>query len=254
MTISKTFFAASTALLVGLACAPNAMADDDDEKGHGKGRKHDRAYKEEFWDGNCKVERKWKGNGDYKEERKCKGGGRPVVVQPAPVVVQPAPVMVYPPWVVVEQGRPHHYRSGYEPAPQPVQQAPVSYCNSDTVGKVIGGIAGAALGNQIGKGTGRAVATVGGAIAGVLIGGEVGRRIDANNQACIGQALELAPAGRRVEWASDNGGRYAVVPGTVVNRKGSYCRPYEAQVRTSGGWQTTRGTACRQADGTWVQS
>lgn len=230
------------------------MADDDrDERGHGRERKHERAHKEEFWDGDCKVERKWKNNGDYKEKRKCKGGGRH---HGQPVVVQPAPVVVYPPWVVVEQGRPHHYRSGYEPAPTPapVQQGQVSYCNSDTVGKVVGGIAGAALGNQIGKGTGRAVATVGGAIAGVLIGGEVGRRIDAGNQACIGQALELAPTGQRVEWASGDGGRYAVVPGAVVNRSGSYCRPYQAQVRTGTGWQTTRGTACRRADGTWVQS
>jgi hypothetical protein len=62
-----------------------AMADPwKDESGHGKrgeyaDRDYDRRYaydrehKEEFWDGNCKVERKWERNGDYKEERKCKG-------------------------------------------------------------------------------------------------------------------------------------------------------------------------------------
>ncbi len=50
-----------------------AVADDwKDESG--KGKKHKREFKEEFWDGNCKVERKFKGNGDYKEKRKCKGG------------------------------------------------------------------------------------------------------------------------------------------------------------------------------------
>lgn len=46
-----------------------AVADDWKE-----GKKHKREYKEEFWDGNCKVERKHKDNGDYKEKRKCKGG------------------------------------------------------------------------------------------------------------------------------------------------------------------------------------
>jgi hypothetical protein len=66
-----------------------ALADPDkDESGNGRwrgdywsddrGRKqvreyaYRREYKEEFWDGNCKIERKWERNGDYKEERKCK--------------------------------------------------------------------------------------------------------------------------------------------------------------------------------------
>jgi hypothetical protein len=44
-----------------------------DESSHGGGRSHDRReYKEECWNGSCKVERGQK-NGEYKEERKCKG-------------------------------------------------------------------------------------------------------------------------------------------------------------------------------------
>lgn len=243
----KTLALASLALAIGLA-TPLATADPDkDESGHGR-KRHGREYKEEYWDGNCKIERKWKRNGDYKEERKCRGGDGPRHDRRA-VAVQPAAV-AYPPWVVVEQGRPH-YRSGYEPAPS--EQGQVNRCNSDTVGRVLGGIAGAVLGNQVGGGSGRTLATVGGAVAGVLIGGEVGRRIDAGNQACIGQALELAPTGQRVEWPSGDQ-HYAVTPGAVVQRNGRYCRPYEAQVRTSGGWQTTRGTACRRADGVWVHT
>jgi hypothetical protein len=30
-------------------------------------------YEEEIWDGNCKIERKWEGDGDYREERHCHG-------------------------------------------------------------------------------------------------------------------------------------------------------------------------------------
>ena len=239
-TTFKSFARTSTLILISVAFASSVMADDDDH-----GRRHGRKHKEEYWEGNCKIERKWEKDGDYKEKRKCKGG---VYHQAQPVVVQPVTV-IYPPWVVVEQGRPHHYRSGYEPAP--VQQAQVSYCNSETVGKVLGGLTGAVLGNQVGKGNGRVVATIGGAIAGVLVGGEVGRRMDARDQACVGQALELAPAGRRVEWV-EGGEKYAVVPGAVVDRGGMYCRPYQAQVRTSTGWQTTRGNACRRNDGVWV--
>jgi hypothetical protein len=73
-----------------------------DESGHGHGRgKHGkhagREYKEKYWDGNCKVERKFGKNGEYKEERKCQGGrayGQAPAYGPAPVH---APVPVYGP-------------------------------------------------------------------------------------------------------------------------------------------------------------
>nr|WP_238482406.1 hypothetical protein [Noviherbaspirillum aridicola] len=86
-------------LPVLLLALPAAVQADPwkDESGHGKGRKHDRReYKEEYWDGNCKVERKFEKNGEYKEERKCKPvrhgyyEAAPVhVPAPAPVVVEP---------------------------------------------------------------------------------------------------------------------------------------------------------------------
>jgi hypothetical protein len=47
----------------------SVLADHDD---HGHRHKHKGgSYKEEFWDGHCKVERKWKRNGEFKEKRKC---------------------------------------------------------------------------------------------------------------------------------------------------------------------------------------
>jgi hypothetical protein len=61
-----------------------ALADPwKDESGNGRwgreGRGYraynmDREYKQEYRRGNCKIERKWERNGEYKEERKCKGG------------------------------------------------------------------------------------------------------------------------------------------------------------------------------------
>jgi hypothetical protein len=39
-------------------------------------RRERRAFKQEYDDGNCKVERKWEANGEYKEEVKCRGGRR----------------------------------------------------------------------------------------------------------------------------------------------------------------------------------
>ncbi|MGH6627871.1 MAG: glycine zipper 2TM domain-containing protein [Burkholderiaceae bacterium] len=258
-------------LLATFGAAGPALADDD------RGKR--REYKEEFWDGGCKIEREWKKNGDFKEERKCDGGNDrypegksefwdgPCKVEREwkknggfkeevkcdgrghrrGASVAPPPQGAFPPWVVVESGEPV-YHPGHEPAPP---HGPIAQCNSEVVGRVIGGIAGAVIGNQVGNGTGRAVATAGGVIAGVLIGGEVGRRIDANNQACIAQALEFAPAGQRVQWPAA-GTQYAVVPGQVVTRNGAHCRPYEAEVLTSAGWQKIRGSACRRSDGAWV--
>ena len=72
-----------------------------DESGHGKHRGHDRReYKEEYWDGNCKVERKWEKSGEYKEERKCKGP-RHGYYEQEPVYVPARPAVVVEPGITV---------------------------------------------------------------------------------------------------------------------------------------------------------
>lgn len=249
---------------LGLLATAPALAHDDDHPGRGHGHKHghhkhekhkhkhkhdrhddDRdhaSYEEEYWDGHCKVERKWERDGDYKEERKCKGA-RPVHVIPAQRV---QPVVVYPPWIVVQQGQ-----RAYDPKYQPRPVRTASRCNSDTVGRVLGGIVGGTLGTQIGKGNGRTAAIIGGAVAGVLIGGEVGKRMDAADQGCVGQVLEVAPVDRRVQWA-EGPAQYVVVPGRVVSREGSYCRPYTVEVTMEGRRERSEGLACRRGDGVWV--
>ena len=75
---------------------------DDGSYGYGREpRRERRAFKEEYDDGRCKVERKLEKNGDYKEERKCRSpqhvyAPAPVYVVPQPVVVAPHPVVVAP--------------------------------------------------------------------------------------------------------------------------------------------------------------
>nr|WP_240531474.1 hypothetical protein [Variovorax boronicumulans] len=82
-----------------------------DESGHGRGKgwHKDREHKEEYWDGRCKVERKWDKDGEYKEERKCKGkqarvrNDAPYYAEPQPVYVAPRPgVIVERPAVVIQ--------------------------------------------------------------------------------------------------------------------------------------------------------
>ncbi|SSW63657.1 hypothetical protein [Achromobacter agilis] len=83
------------------ALAPLAAQADSDKHRH----RHGREYKEQYWDGACKVERKWKRNGDYQEKRKCRDEYRygyapqPVVVpaMPAPaIVINPPPIIIRP--------------------------------------------------------------------------------------------------------------------------------------------------------------
>lgn len=93
-------------LLGGAVLSLPAAADPwEDESGHGRGyyggHYEGGDHKQEYWDGNCKVERKWKGNGDYKEERKCKGPRyyeRPGVAYP----VHPQPGIVVDPGIVIQ--------------------------------------------------------------------------------------------------------------------------------------------------------
>ncbi|RDJ99277.1 hypothetical protein [Paraburkholderia lacunae] len=84
----------ASALLPALLAVVSLGAHADpwkDEKHHGGD------YKEEYWDGACKVERKWKGNGEYKEKSKCKGGPSPAVIY------QPPPAVIISPQVVIGQ-------------------------------------------------------------------------------------------------------------------------------------------------------
>ena len=235
------------AAVAGVLAAPAAMADHDDHHGHGHAWGHEKHH-EEFWDGNCHVEREFK-HGQVHEKRTCRlpehelRAVRVVPVQPLVVPAQPVVVL---PWMVQEQGQ-----YAYKPKYRPAEVAGTSRCNSEVVGGVLGGIVGGALGHQIGAGNGRTLATIGGAVAGVLVGGDVGRRMDARNQACVGEVLEVAPVGHRVQWAQ-GATDYVVVPGKVAYVQGAYCRPYTLEVHTEHGPQKTHGTACRRPDGVWV--
>ena len=46
------------------------------DRGYYRSYNFDREHKQEYRQGNCKIERKWERDGGYKEETKCKGGYR----------------------------------------------------------------------------------------------------------------------------------------------------------------------------------
>jgi surface antigen len=131
-------------------------------------------------------------------------------------------------------------------------------CSSDpgpkqAGGTLVGAGAGALIGNAIG---GSAGSTIAGAAIGGLIGNRVGAAMDDEDKrrayAAQIQALESGPSGAPVAWRNPDSGRYgSVVPGSAYDSNGMNCRPYTHTIYIDGRPQTTRGTACRNPDGTW---
>ncbi|WP_207457923.1 glycine zipper 2TM domain-containing protein [Azospirillum sp. SYSU D00513] len=272
MPLTAAFLAGTLSMVPVLS--GTAWADPwKDESGHGRyrhghhhegewrgdrdgGRRGDRAeWKEEYWDGNCKVERKWERDGDYKEERKCKGGRddhrhrEPVYVvpppAPAPVYAVPAPQNSYDP-------SPGVFMGGMPMAVGPVPGMPGIACNRDLIGGLLGGAAGGVLGNQFGRGAGNAAATIGGAVIGAIVGGSIGRGMDQADQACVGQALEYGQPNQPIAWRNPEGGWYQVTPTRGFERHGNPCREYVTEASIDGrGRQQVTGMACREPDGTW---
>ena len=71
--------AMASAMLIALPATSLPAAADSwkNESGHGRhhhhGHYHGGGGKQVFYDGPCRVERKWKGNGGYKGETRCPG-------------------------------------------------------------------------------------------------------------------------------------------------------------------------------------
>jgi hypothetical protein len=84
---------ATTATMV--ATAP-ALADSwKDESRRSPHAYLDGEWKEEWHDGRCTYERKWKPSGAYKEETKCEGYEYPYRVRPTVVApLRPAPAVI----------------------------------------------------------------------------------------------------------------------------------------------------------------
>ncbi|MEZ5810893.1 MAG: hypothetical protein R3D45_05695 [Rhizobiaceae bacterium] len=67
------------------------------------------------------------------------------------------------------------------------------------------------------------------------------------------RALEHTPAGQTVPWRSERSALSGEVTAAQPYRVGSQdCRPYAHKVNRGGETRTARGTACRNADGSWT--
>jgi surface antigen len=117
---------------------------------------------------------------------------------------------------------------------------------------VLGGVAGGAIGSQVGKGENRQIAIVLGTIAGAVIGAQVGRDMDETDRACIGHALELAGDKKRVTWkAGDGRTTYRLTPLRGFEQDGAQCREFDLRATSGERRETKRAKACPAGDGNW---
>ena len=123
------------------------------------------------------------------------------------------------------------------------------------VGAVSGAVVGGVVGSTIGGGTGRTVAIVAGTVAGALLGSHIGKRMDGADRMKAAQALEVAPTGQQTTWRNpDSGNSYAITPTKTYESGGNPCREFTVNATVDGKPETVKGTACRQADGSWKEA
>lgn len=126
-------------------------------------------------------------------------------------------------------------------------------CDRETMGAVLGGIAGGIIGNKTASSDKKTIGTLAGVVLGVVIGKELNHSMDKTDAQCTGQALERARDGQAVVWNNpDNGHQYSVTPYKSYQQDdGRYCRKYNATVKDDGKAQQYQETACRNQDGLW---
>ena len=95
------------------------------------------------------------------------------------------------------------------------------------------------------------------AMGGGLVGGSIGSGLsDSDKRKALEaeyKALEYTASGQKVTWKGDSSGRSGEVVAAQPYRVGSQdCRQYTHTVFNGAASATARGTACRNADGSWT--
>ncbi|MEQ1882019.1 MAG: glycine zipper domain-containing protein [Burkholderiales bacterium] len=125
-------------------------------------------------------------------------------------------------------------------------------CDRRAIGAVLGGVVGGVVGSRVGSDGDRRVAILLGSVIGAVIGAEIGRRMDEQDRACMGHALELAEGGRPVTWRNETSqATYILTPLQVFHRNEQPCRNFSLEVRTGGRTDVSHQKACRGAAGRW---
>ncbi len=129
--------------------------------------------------------------------------------------------------------------------------------NKQTMGTGAGAVLGGIAGSKVGGGNGQLWATGVGTLLGAFIGSEIGKTLDKADLMYASQATEQAYSadiGQTIDWENPESGNHGSV--TPVREghadNGDYCRQYQQTIVVDGQAETAYGTACKQADGSWV--
>ena len=121
-------------------------------------------------------------------------------------------------------------------------------------GEVIGGVIGGVVGAQVGDGSGQTAAIIIGTLAGAMIGRHIGETMDDVDRMRTARSLNDSRTGESTSWVNpDTGYEYTVTPTKTFEQSGGPCREFSLNA-TVGGQpdQELYGTACLQADGSWL--
>jgi len=121
-------------------------------------------------------------------------------------------------------------------------------------GQVIGAVVGGVVGAQVGDGHGRTAAIILGSLAGSMIGQHIGESMDDTDRMLAAQSLDDFRTGESRTWVNpDSGYRYTLTPTRTYEQRSGPCREFSLDATI--GNQTNEevyGTACLQADGSWL--
>jgi surface antigen len=125
--------------------------------------------------------------------------------------------------------------------------------SKQAMGAGLGGVLGGIAGHQIGGGKGNTVATIAGTLLGAAVGSAIGSSMDQTDLYNTQGALNNTPTGQTVGWTNpDTQNQYQVTPtNTYKSNTGQDCRDYTTVGIIDGQREVIKGTACRQADGSW---
>lgn len=125
---------------------------------------------------------------------------------------------------------------------------------SETVGTLGGAVAGGLLGSRFGGGTGKLATTAIGTLLGAYTGQQLARQFTPADQNRASDAEERAVANNQtITWNNPQSGNSGTIQPvrTYQGNSGQTCRDYNHTVVIDGKTEVARGTACRQADGSW---
>lgn len=131
-------------------------------------------------------------------------------------------------------------------------------------GAVIGGVAGGMIGAEFGGGLGQTLFMGAGALTGAGIGYDTATMLFPSDQAAYDtnarMALSQSPNGEISAWSNPETGNSGIFSptGSFVSANGRSCRTYRATLALKdkasdpGVIARQTGTACQQADGSWL--